>query len=116
MIESKQIAEILSLYKKHGWNLSRVLISADLKDKLGKLEILFGETEIIDTKIDAVWFSRPAKNNRMAWELRHLDNNPFALFASFAENEDASLRENTLKELENRLRVHASNDPDNKKS
>ena len=34
MIETDSISEILAVYKKHGWTLRRVLLSAELSSKL----------------------------------------------------------------------------------
>lgn len=104
MITETQIAEILSLYKKHGWTLSRVLLSAELEKKLPeKLENLFGSADIVSSEIDAAWFTRPSKNNNTAWELRHLSNTPFALFEVFGAEADEDFRTEKLLEMENRL-------------
>ena len=93
MITEKQIAEILSLYKKHGWTLSRVLLSAELKSKLsGKLEQLFGTAEIASSKANAAWFTRPSKHQNTAWELRHLSDAPFALFEVFEPGAEESFQ------------------------
>ena len=104
MITEKQIAEILSLYKKHGWNLSRVLLSAELEKNLsGKLERLFGAAEISSSKINAAWFTRPSKHQNTAWELRHLSDAPFALFEVFEADAEESYRNEKLREMENQL-------------
>lgn len=104
MITGSQIAEILSVYKKHGWTLSRVLLSAELEKNLsengGKL---FGAVETVSSRIDAAWFTRPSKNNNEAWELRHLSNAPFALFEVFGADADEDFRREKLSEMENRL-------------
>lgn len=117
MIKPEEIQEILSLYQKHGWNLSRVLLSAELKKSLVEAgsEDIFGGIQVIDADINGVWFTRPSKHKRTAWELRHLSSNPFAVVAVFEENEEESVQEETRKELENRLKVHASNKLSNKK-
>ena len=104
MITEKQIAEILSLYKKHGWKLSRVLLSAELEKNLsGKLENLFGAAEIASSKMDAAWFTRTSKNNRTAWELRRLSDAPFALFEVFDLETDENFKQEKLRETENRM-------------
>lgn len=104
MITEAQIAEILSLYKKHGWTLSRVLLSAELEKNLsengGKL---FGAVETVSSQIDAAWFTRLSKNNNVAWELRHLSSAPFALFEVFGADADEDFRREKLSEMENRL-------------
>jgi hypothetical protein len=79
MITEAQIAEILSLYKKHGWTLSRVLLSAELEKNLSEKAIkLFG----------------PAG---------HLTTAPFALFEVFGADADEDFRREKLLEMENRL-------------
>lgn len=109
MIKAEQIQEILLQYKKHGWNLRRVLLCGETRKKLAdSLMDIFGEVEISEGKIDAVWFSRPAKNEREAWELRHLSEVPFALFESFGNDETEDVRIQTQKELETRLEDQAS--------
>lgn len=104
MINEKQIAEILSLYKKHGWNLSRVLLSAELKKNLAdKIENIFGKSEIVSSKIDAAWFTRPSKHNCEAWEIRHLSSAPFALIEVFEPETEESFKREKLSELEAQL-------------
>src|SRR5687768_15510964 len=107
MINGQQIAEILSLYKKHGWNLRRVLLSERLKESLAgsPLEQLFGATEIRASEIDAVWFSRPSRDNQEAWELRRLSETPYALMEMFDEDDDEEIREESLSETEARLKT-----------
>ena len=52
MIDVYQIQEILTQYKKHGWNLSRVLLSAGNREKLTvSPENIFGSAEIVDSEI-----------------------------------------------------------------
>lgn len=104
MIDEKQIREILSLYKKHGWNLSRVLLSAGLEKQLsGKIENFFGAAEIVSSQIDAAWFTRPSKHDREAWELRHLSATPFALFEVFEPEAGESFKKERLREMEEQL-------------
>jgi hypothetical protein len=108
MIKAGQIAEILALYKKHGWILRRVLLSdalrAGLADSLGDL---FGDAaaEVRAADIDAVWFSRLSRNNQEAWELRRLSETPLALMEMFDEDDEEEIREETLSETEARLKT-----------
>ncbi len=113
MISPGQIEDILSLYKKHGWNLRRVLLCGELKDSLddATLEELFGESELTDAEINAAWFSRPSKRGKTAWELRHLSENPYAIF-ELSDTED--LDQAIVKQSENRLLEYASNKMSNK--
>lgn len=104
MIDEKQIAEILSLYKKHGWNLSRVLLSAELGNNLSdKTRKQFGTAEIVSSEIDAAWFSRPSKYDRQAWELRHLAAAPFALFEVFESETNEDFKRERLSEMERQM-------------
>ena len=105
MIKARQIAEILSLYKKHGWILRRVLLSDELKTSLAdSLGELFGATQIRSSEIDAVWFSRASKAAQEAWELRRLSETPYALMEIFDEDDEEEIREETLSEVESRLK------------
>ncbi len=106
MINGRQIAEILSLYKKHGWNLRRVLLSEPLRASLADtLETLFGAAEIRAAEIDAVWFSRPSRDNQEAWELRRLTETPYALMEIFDDDDEDEIREESLSETEARLKA-----------
>ena len=105
MIRTGQIAEILALYKKHGWILRRVLLSDALRASLAdSLEKLFGAAEIRLSEIDAAWFSRPSKAGQEAWELRRLSETPLALLEIFDIEDEDEIREETLAEIESRLK------------
>jgi len=104
MIKAGQIAEILSLYKKHGWILRRVLLSDALKKSLpAPLENILGAAEIRSSEIDAAWFSRPPNANQETWELRRLSETPYALIEIFDADDDDEIREETLCEVESKL-------------
>lgn len=104
MITEKQITEIILQYKKHGWNLSRVLLSVKLEKNLpDKTENLFGAAEIVLSEIDAAWFTRPSKNQNTAWELRHLSDAPFALFEVFDAETEKDFIEEKLLEMEEQM-------------
>ncbi len=104
MISAEQIREILAQYKKHGWNLRRVLLSNDTKENLADmLQTLFSETEIVSSETDAVWFSRASVKGGEAWELRRLSETPFALFEVFDDEDDEDVREETRFEMQERL-------------
>lgn len=105
MIKAGQIAEILSLYKKHGWILRRVLLSDALQKNLADSPAeLFGAAEIRASAIDAAWFSRVSKAGQEAWELRSLGETPFALMEIFDDEDEDEIREETLAEVESRLK------------
>ncbi len=113
MITENLVRDILTQYKKHGWNLRRVLLLPETKKKLfNSLEILFGETEIAFSEVDALWFSRPSQKNRTAWELRHLSEIPFALFETFEENTDENILQESLSEMETHLQERTSKSRD----
>jgi hypothetical protein len=104
MISAAQINEILSLYRKHGWKLRRVLLCKKSFENLSAdLKIMFGDTEIIESKVDAAWFSRPSANDNEAWELRHLSENPYALVEVFESVDEEEVREEARKEIEAKL-------------
>lgn len=110
MINVSQIREILSQYEKYGWNLERVLLTENLREKVyAELKEDFSPAEIISSEIDAAWFSRTAKNGGETWELRHLSPNPYALLEVFDEEDDENVRDETLMELEERLKETLNN-------
>lgn len=102
MIAVETIAEIISVYAKHGWSLRRVLLSPVLKAALtGHEAELFGNAEIRDHEVDAAWFSRERADGETAWEIRHLSDTAYALVAVLdAETEDL---DTTLAATETRL-------------
>lgn len=106
MIGEEQIKEILAQYKKHGWNLRRVLLSAEISKILSVS--MFGQAEIISSQINAAWFSRPSTEGSEAWELRHFSTTPFALVEVFEEDDEEEAREEIRSEMETRLTEQAS--------
>lgn len=93
-MKPENIESILSLYKKHGWNLRRVLLSDALRVQItDRLQDLFGGAEIVSSKLDAAWFSRAGKHGT-AWELRNFAEPPFALVVVLPDGvTDAELNE-----------------------
>lgn len=100
MMTIEQIQDILSLYQKHGWKLRRILLTEKLKKQLGEFNF---ETEVVDGKVDAAWFSRPS-GDKEAWELRKLSQTPYALFETFEEEDEEEVREEIRREMEARLK------------
>lgn len=99
-----QIKEILATYRKYGWNLHRVLLTDKLREKLStSVAVIFGETEIAAAEIDAAWFTRDSGKDRIAWELRHLNPTPFALFESVEKERSEKECEEIKAEMEIRL-------------
>ncbi len=106
MIGEREIREILTQYEKHGWSLRRVLLCAEI---IGNLPpTLFGQTEIVPSSINALWFSRPSNEGRETWELRHLSSAPFALVEVFETDDDEDVREDARFEMQTRLMKQAS--------
>jgi len=102
MIDMETIAEIVATYLKHGWILRRVLLSAELKKKLGVAgKSLFGDVPTVDSDIDAAWFSRPPKTGGIAWEIRYMGDVPLALLEKLDEDDPAF--ESAIKNVERRL-------------
>lgn len=100
-MNADQIREMLKQYATHGWNLRRVLLSAETRENLtAALESLFGDAPVAPSEIDAVWFSRPAANDGEAWELRRLSQTPFALIEVFDADDDEDAREDARQEME----------------
>lgn len=105
LIDAREIRDILSLYRKYGWTLERILLTQDLRERvLAALSNDFGTAEIVSSEIDAAWFSRPANNGGETWELRHLSINPYALLEVFEPEDLDDVREEALMEIEERLK------------
>jgi hypothetical protein len=109
MNQSNLIRDIISTYRKHGWQLRRVLMRADTRAEVfAKEEVLFKGARIDESPVDALWFSRASHSNREAWELRLVAETPYALFEVFEADESEELREAARKEMEARLREHVT--------
>jgi hypothetical protein len=107
----KLIQEIIGTYRKHGWELRRVLLRPETRAEMQSEPdlpavtldlVLVGEADV-----DGLWFSRPSHEEREAWELRLLAENPFALFETFEKDETEEQREELRGEMEARLREYA---------
>jgi hypothetical protein len=102
------IREIVGAYQKHGWQPRRVLLRPQTRAELGAEVPLLDGAQVAESLIDAIWFSRPSHQQREAWELRLLAENPFALFETFEEDEPEEQREELRREMEARLRDYVS--------
>jgi hypothetical protein len=102
------IKDIIATYRKHGWQLQRVLRrSATRSEVIDKEEMtLAGEDDQV--QVDALWFSRTSHGLREAWELRLVAESPYALFETFSADEPEELREEARQEMEARLREYVS--------
>jgi len=98
-------AEIIATYRRHGWELRRVLLCPATRTDLNEsVQEHFKGALLIDAEFDALWFSRPSHVGREAWELRQVATQPYALFEAFEADEDEELREDARREMENRMR------------
>lgn len=104
------IKQTVGTYLKHGWELRRVLLRPEtiavLHAEPNYDSLPLSPTQVKEASIDALWFSRPSHEQREAWELRLLAENPFALFESFEADETEEQREEMRWEMEARLREH----------
>lgn len=100
------IREIIETYRKHGWELRRVLLSPETRSEVERSNTPLGTAQLEDSAVDGLWFSRPSHNQREAWELRLIAESPFALFETFEPDETEDQREEMRREMEARLREH----------
>ena len=112
MNHSELVKEIVGTYRKHGWRLRRLLLrpetQAELHAELAPDSLPLDGAEITEAAVDGLWFSRPSHQQREAWELRLLAENPFALFETFEKDETEEQREELRREMEARLRDYAN--------
>jgi len=105
---SELISEIVGSYRKHGWHLHRVLLRPETLAELQAEPAIdfpaWDGVPIKEGEVDGLWFSRESHQQREAWELRLLAENPFALFETFEKNETEEQREEMRCEMEARLR------------
>ena len=112
-----QFRATLATYRRHGWQLARVLMTAETLAALRREqveagghdadELSFEGIAARESELDAMWFRRPAAEGREAWELR-LATEPYALFELFEPDESEEDREDVRREMEARLRDYAS--------
>ena len=98
--------ELVATYRKHGWELRRVLLQPSTLAELQSQGSL-AAVPIKEAAFDALWFSRPSHNNREAWELRLLAQTQYALFETFEAEETEEERDDVRLEMEARLRDYA---------
>jgi hypothetical protein len=109
MKKADLFVELVATYRKHGWQLKRVLLQPDSRAELTANELdLLSEIPLVEATVDALWFSRPSHHNREAWELRLLAETQYALFETFESDETEEQREEVRQEMEARLRDYVS--------
>jgi hypothetical protein len=100
--------ELLSTYRKYGWELKGALLLPTTRADLGERGPDLATVPVKDSAFDALWFSRPSHQNREAWELRLLAETQYALFESFEPEETEEHREEMKLEMEARMREYIS--------
>ena len=105
MIDIATIRSIIEQYGKFGWELRRISLTPELQTKIGTaIDDLFNGVEVKRCDLDAAWFTRASKNGGTAWELRALQDSPFALIEVVDPNISADELEITLASTEQKLR------------
>lgn len=97
------IDSIVGQYEKHGWKLRRILLTkAELIATADDLKTQYPEAQLMESQIDALWFSRPNRDVE-TWELRRLSGTPFALLEVFDLVASQEHRENAILNVERRM-------------
>jgi len=112
MEQLERFRAALETYRKHGWQLRRVLMSpatlAALHSAQGSNEVTaatqFENIVVQPAPFDAMWLARAAQGGREAWELRLVAEPPYALFELFEPDELEEDREDVRREMEARLK------------
>jgi len=105
---SDLINEITDVYQKHGWQLRRVLLRPESRAELEAASSPVDGVIQQAAELDALWFSRPSHEQREAWELRLIAENPYALFETFEADESEEEREDVRREMEARMREYSN--------
>lgn len=103
MMSADLFMELVTTYRKHGWELRSALLQPATLAVLQHAQLL-DKVPVKEASFDALWFSRPSHNNREAWELRLLAQTQYALFEAFEPYETEEEREDVKLEMEARLR------------
>jgi hypothetical protein len=85
MIDPDTLDALIGTYEKHGWGLRRVLLSKNAR-LLIKSDRFARDVAVVDSDIDAAWFSRPPRPGGVAWEIRYLGEIQFAIVENIDEN------------------------------
>ncbi|HJR08654.1 MAG TPA: hypothetical protein VJ842_15450 [Pyrinomonadaceae bacterium] len=102
-----QFRETLATYRKYGWQLARVLMRpdtlAELRTATSGVEEFESHT-VRESSVDAMWFVRAAAGGRESWELRLVNESPYALLEIFEPDEAEDEREDVRREMEAKMR------------
>ena len=111
MNQLEHFKEIVASYRKHGWQLRRVLMCEETRGHFAESSEPGFEGLIAEVaEVDALWFARPSHAGREAWELRHVSETPYALFEAFEADVSEELRSEMLRDMEARLVEYALRD------
>ena len=106
---TERFSETLANYRRHGWQLRRVLLRPESRAELAAVAPMLFETATAqESTLDALWFARPSHAGREAWELRLVAETPYALFETFEADEAEDEREEVRQEMEARLREYVA--------
>ncbi|HEX8178978.1 MAG TPA: hypothetical protein VF525_05480 [Pyrinomonadaceae bacterium] len=115
MEQLAQFRATLATYRKHGWQLRRVLMRPDTLAALQQTNgdeasatPRFEDVGVQPAAFDAMWLARPSHAGREAWELRLIAEPPYALFELFEPDEAEEDRADVRREMEARLREMVS--------
>ena len=107
MKKTDLVTEITATYKKHGWELKRVLLTSETTDELSGVIELICSVKPEPSAFDALWFTRPSHAGAEAWELRLLAETPYALFERI-EPDEQDRRDAILSDIETRMAEYVS--------
>lgn len=103
MIDTAAAIATIALYEKHGWKLSRVLLTEASRLDFDRAALGLDESaDFRDSDLDALWFTRRSDPTSEAWELRRLTGTPFALVVVVDDVRRAELEE-LLAETEHKM-------------
>src|SRR2546423_8139841 len=111
MEQLERFRAALAVYRKHGWQLKRVLMRPETlaayagpADSDDERAAQFENINVQPATFDAMWLARPSHGGREAWELRLVADPPYALFELFEADEAEEDREDVRREMEARIR------------
>ena len=96
----------LETYRNHGWQVREILATPETRAQL--TEDLLEGVPVREFALDAMWFSRRARRDVEAWELRLVSETPYALFEAFHTDDPEEQRHERRRELENELRARCA--------
>lgn len=112
MEQLERFRDTLATYRRHNWQLRRVLMRPDtlalLRAATGGDETTPAQFEGVNVQpapFNALWLARPSAGGREAWELRLIAEPPYALFELFEPDESEEEREDVRHEMEARIRA-----------